>query len=34
MVITLEPGVYLPGEGGIREELMVMVTNEGGKILR
>ncbi|MFQ6067076.1 MAG: M24 family metallopeptidase [bacterium] len=34
MVITLEPGVYLPGEGGIRRELMVMVTAEGGKILR
>lgn len=34
MVITLEPGVYLAGEGGMRRELMVMVTNEGGKILR
>jgi Xaa-Pro aminopeptidase len=34
MVITLEPGVYLPGEGGMRRELMVMVTAEGGKILR
>ena len=34
VVITLEPGVYLPGEGGMRGELMVMVTNEGGKILR
>ncbi|MFQ5834924.1 MAG: M24 family metallopeptidase [bacterium] len=34
MVIALEPGVYLPGEGGMRRELMVMVTNGGGKILR
>ncbi len=34
MVITLEPGIYLPGEGGLRREIMVMVTAEGGKILR
>jgi Xaa-Pro aminopeptidase len=34
MVITLEPGVYFPGEGGLRRELMVLVTNKGGKILR
>ncbi len=33
MVITLEPGIYLPGEGGMRRELMVLVTNGGGKIL-
>jgi len=34
MVITLEPGIYFPGEGGMRRELMVAVTNKGGKILR
>ena len=29
MVITLEPGVYLPGLGGVREEHLLLVT-EGG----
>ncbi len=33
MVFTLEPGVYLEGEGGIREEEMLLVTENGGEIL-
>jgi Xaa-Pro aminopeptidase len=33
MVVTIEPGVYLPGKFGIRIEDMVAVTNNGGQIL-
>jgi Xaa-Pro aminopeptidase len=33
MVITIEPGVYLPGEFGLRIEDMVAVTQTGGEIL-
>jgi Xaa-Pro aminopeptidase len=33
MVITIEPGVYLPGKFGIRIEDMVAVTKTGGRIL-
>jgi Xaa-Pro aminopeptidase len=33
MVITIEPGVYLPGEFGIRIEDMVAVTRSGGEVL-
>jgi Xaa-Pro aminopeptidase len=33
MVITIEPGVYLPGEFGLRIEDMVAVTKTGGQVL-
>lgn len=33
MVITIEPGVYLPGAGGIRLEDDVLVTKTGGEVL-
>ena len=33
MVITIEPGVYLPGRFGVRIEDMVAVTRNGGEIL-
>lgn len=33
MVITIEPGVYLPGLGGLRIEDLVLVTKSGYKLL-
>ena len=32
-VLTIEPGIYLSGEDGIRIEDLVVVTNDGGRVL-
>ena len=33
MIVTIEPGIYLPGKFGVRIEDLVMVTKDGCKVL-
>jgi Xaa-Pro dipeptidase len=33
MIFSIEPGVYLPGEFGVRVEDLVLVTEDGCEIL-
>lgn len=33
MVVTVEPGIYLPGKGGARLEDMVLIEREGARVL-
>ncbi|MBL7223178.1 MAG: aminopeptidase P family protein [Candidatus Brocadiae bacterium] len=33
MVVTIEPGIYLPGQGGVRIEDLVLVCQDGPEIL-
>ena len=33
MVFTIEPGIYVPGVGGVRIEDMVLATADGSAVM-
>jgi Xaa-Pro aminopeptidase len=33
MIVALEPGIYVPGMGGVRVEHIVLVTADGCEVL-
>jgi len=33
MVVTIEPGIYLPNIGGVRLEDMVLITEDSPRVL-
>jgi Xaa-Pro aminopeptidase len=33
MVVTVEPGIYIPGKGGVRLEELVVLEKQGPRIL-